>query len=122
MMSDPGKTASTTRRWVLPLLVVIVVTEFAVFGGYVWISRPQTRFAPSFTEEAFRNLKLGSPQAEAVRILGQPLSRREVERLDKTEVIVWYYSEPLAKSFKHRALIFDRSHTLIEKVSYEVRD
>jgi len=117
-----GKAASRTRRWVLPLLVVIVITESCIFGGYLWITRPQTRFASSFTEEGFRSLKLGIPQAEAIRTLGEPLSRREVGRLDKTKVTVCYYSEPLAKNFKHRALVFDRSETLIEKVSYEVRD
>src|SRR6266481_7199843 len=117
MTSGQGKTASRTRRWILPLLVVLVITELAAFGGYLWITRPQTRFASDFTEEGFRNLKLRTSQVEVVRILGQPISTREVERLDKTETIVWYYSEPLAKSFKHRALVFDRSQTLIDKVS-----
>jgi len=112
-----GDTARMTGRWSLPLLVALVVIELAFFGGYLWISRPQTRFASGFSEEGFRNLKLGVAQTEVVRVLGPPLSRREGERLDKTETIVWYYTEPMAKSFKHRALVFDRSQLLIERVS-----
>jgi len=106
----------------LPLLVALVIAEVAIFGSFMWITSPQTTFAPGFKEELFRGLKIGTAQTEVTRVLGPPLATREVENRDKTTVTVWYYSEPLAKSFKHRALIFDRSQRLIEKVSYEWQD
>jgi len=122
MTTGDGRVVSSIRRWSLPLLVALVILELALFGGYLWITRPQTRFASGFNEKAFRALALGIPQQEVTRVLGSPLATREVERRDKSAVTVWYYTEPLAKSFQHRALIFDRSQMLIEKVSYDIRD
>src|SRR3989442_14634433 len=107
---------ASMRRWTLPLLIALVIMEIAIFGSYLWISRPQTRFASGFNEKVFRGLELGTSPKDVTRVLGPPLATREVENLDKTTVTVWYYSEPLAKSFKHRALVFDRSQRLVQKV------
>src|SRR6266851_2877950 len=80
--------------------------------------KPQPRWGNGF-EKVPTKWSIGF---ENLQVLGPPLATREVENRDKTTVTVWYYSEPLAKSFKHRALIFDRSQRLIEKVSYEWQD
>src|SRR5712692_4246801 len=61
--------ASDKHRWALPLLVALVIAEVAIFGSFMWITSPQTTFAPGFKEELFRGLKIGTAQTEVTRVL-----------------------------------------------------
>src|SRR5713101_3502608 len=78
--------APDKHGWALPLLVALVIAEVAIFGSFMWITSPQTTFAPGFKEELFRGLKIGTAQTEVTRVLCPPLATREVENRDKTTV------------------------------------
>ena len=92
-------------RWVLPVLVALVLLTAGTFFYVVWTHRPQTRFAPGFTERGFASISVGATADEVLRLVGPPLSKKETSN----GTTVWYYSEGLSKNFEHRALAFDKS-------------
>src|SRR5207244_3524589 len=75
--------------------------------------RPQTRFAPGFTERGFASISVGATADEVLRLVGPPLKKKEMS--DGTTVC--YYSEGLSKDFEHRALALDKSGRVVEKTA-----
>jgi hypothetical protein len=53
------------------LLGVLVVTPW----GHDFIAVRTTRYAPGFSEQAFRSLRVGDTREQIITALGQPLSR-----------------------------------------------
>jgi hypothetical protein len=78
-----------------------------------WIDRPQTEFAPSLREEAFRALPLGITESQTLAALGPPLGSRACS----DRAVCWDYSAPGASgaSYFPRVLVFDASGHLIER-------
>jgi hypothetical protein len=112
-----------TRRLIVILLCVASVESVAVVS-WLWITRPLTRFAPKYDEVVFQSLPLGCTEDYVLKALGPPLQMR-LERFGSGQgapTIVWYYSQPLAKNFKVRALVFSEQHLLLKKSSYEIAD
>jgi outer membrane protein assembly factor BamE (lipoprotein component of BamABCDE complex) len=109
----------TARAKVLLLVLIsVLLLEAGAFGSWLWATRSKTEYSTQFNEAIFRSLPNGIYADAVVERLGQPLSRKTFEGTE-----VWYYSQPLGKSFSHRALVFDRKkHILIDRVSYEIVD
>lgn len=113
-----AQTKPTSRkRTLLGVLFLVLLLEGGLVGGWRWLARSKTEYAPRFDESTFRSLSLGISEDAAVQKLGVPLSK---EAIDATEV--WRYTRPLGKSFSTRSLIFDHKRTLIKKVSYDIAD
>lgn len=77
------------------------------------LDQPQTRFAPSFREEVFHSLAMGTTQSQVLVALGPPLSRRDCTR----GTVCWDYSTAAASDASHfvRVLIFDSSGRLVQR-------
>src|SRR2546421_12848814 len=105
-------------RWVLPVLVALVLLVAGTFFTEVWSTRPQTRYAPGFTERGFASISVGATADEVLRLVGQPLEKKEMSN----GTTVWYYSEGLSKNFEHRALVFDKSGRVIDKAAVRIWD
>src|SRR6266850_1069661 len=99
------------ERWMLPVLLVVLISVAGAFFSIVWSQRPQTRYASGFSERAFASIPVGTSAEEVLRLLGPPLQRKKMSN----GTTVWYYSEGLSKNFDHRALVFDSGGRLINK-------
>jgi hypothetical protein len=77
------------------------------------LGRPQTRFASSLRDEAFRSLPLGATEAGVLAAVGSPLGRRSCSRA----TTCWDYSSPMNSdaNYLRRTLVFDRSGRLVDR-------
>jgi len=84
-------------------------------GELLWplIEEHDTEYAPGYSEQAFRSLKLGAEQHTVEQALGSPL---EVKLFPDGE-IYWYYSRHGERSENYfvRILVFDEQKRLLEK-------
>lgn len=87
----------------------------ASLGELLWplIEEHDTEYAPGYSEQAFRSLKLGAEQHAVEQALGAPL---EVKQFSHGE-IYWYYSRHGERSENYfvRILVFDEQKRLLGK-------
>lgn len=87
----------------------------ARLGELLWplIEEHDTEYAPFYSEQAFRSLKLGAEQYAVEQSLGAPL---EINQFPDGQ-IYWYYSRHGERSENYfvRILVFDEQRRLIGK-------
>lgn len=88
-----------------------------LFLNAIFVGETDTRWAPSYSWTAFRRVQVGDTQTDVVRVLGEPLEKREDLR-DGKLVVYWMYTDSPTKSHFHmRRLLFDDAGRVIRKVS-----
>jgi hypothetical protein len=125
------------------LLAGVVYACFcAFFFAALWIGGGTT-YAPGYSEKAFKQVRKGMTQAEVLKLVGEPLQKRPVERRtwgdsvppqgwpdfpedwvegkpDKGANTVFYYTKPDQSgngSYHERCVAFDRSGRVYAVVS-----
>jgi hypothetical protein len=94
------------KQWsnATPWKPVINYTLSAIFGAVfaivtliavIFLFSFDTEYAPGYPESAFRTVKIGTPEEEVLRLLGEPLQVREA-----APYIWWLYSDQAQPNFE----------------------
>lgn len=68
------------------------------------IRKPDTEYAPGYTEKGFREVRLGQTRDDVIALLGQPLHKRSVR---KGAAEGWLYSQsPGSRDYRYREIQF----------------
>lgn len=90
----------------------------AALGELLWplITKHDTEYAPGYSEEVYRSLKLGARQEAVEQALGPPLKAKEFP----DGLTYWYYSRHGQRfdSYFVRILGFDQDGRLVTRRSY----
>lgn len=88
------------------------VLRYAIQPLLPLIYDERTKYAAGYTEEGFRSLKAGASEGEVLKVLGEPLSRREIA----SGRTIFYYSEQATPrdNYLVRNLVFDGQGRLLE--------
>lgn len=105
-LNDP-RPATTFER------VKTSILRYAIEPLLPLIYDERTRYAAGYTEEGFRSLKAGVSKDDVLRVLGEPLSRREIAGGRS----IFYYSEQATArdNYLVRNVVFDSQGRLLER-------
>ena len=72
----------------LPLVAIVLLTLLGL-GGWWWLTRDTTIYAPSYSERRFSQLEVGMELEDVYSLLGEPLAIRRGVRPE-----TWCYDGP----------------------------
>lgn len=119
-------------KYSIPIGVLLLVAAYMTFGienyNYLWPSI-DTKYAPDYSERAFRRVEMGMTQEEVVGLLGHPLwtkGWRSSHPGQTSAGEVWVYSSDGGASWGDwawlsREVIF-RDGRVVDRVSWTYYD